>query len=71
MENTIGRNWTAQIVIASEHAGLKPEFRALEDEVRHVLSRVDEPRDVRDYLQFVIRCSGQWLKTHQAIAGSK
>jgi hypothetical protein len=54
------RNWTAQIVIASDHAGLKPEFRALENEMYKALSRVDEPREVKHYLMAMRRASREW-----------
>ena len=51
------RNWTAQIVISFEHMGLKPFGQQLEYELRRVLARVDDPRDVKKYLQFLTAAS--------------
>ena len=50
MATTGERNWTAQVVVSCEHAGLRPYFKQLEDELRHVLARIDDPRDVKRYL---------------------
>jgi hypothetical protein len=47
-------SYTAHIVIASEHAGLSPVFKAFENEMYRVLARVDDPREVRNYLQALI-----------------
>jgi hypothetical protein len=47
------RTWTAHIVISCEHAGLRPHFQELEYEIRHVLARVDDPRKVEDYVNFL------------------
>lgn len=66
MANKPERTWTAHLVIASEHAGLKPVFRAMEDEMRHVLARVDEPRDARRYITVLRQASRDWLDTFDA-----
>lgn len=60
------RNWTAQIVIASEHAGLAPLFKALEVEMYRVLARVDDPSDVRGYLKAMVKESGVWFDSYEA-----
>lgn len=60
------RNWTAQIVVASDHAGLKPVFREFEGELLHVLARVDDPRDVVRYLKVLRGASRDWLDTYNA-----
>ena len=60
------RNWTAQIVIASSHGGLRPHFRRLEEEMLHVLARVDDPRDVMRYLAVLRSASKDWLDTFNA-----
>ena len=65
------RNWTAQIVIASGHAGLSPHFRRLEEEVLHVLARVDDPRDVVRYLKVIRAASHDWLDTFNAESSNK
>lgn len=61
------RNWTAQIVISSDHAGLRPHFKRLEAEVMHVLARVDDPRDVRDYLDMMIMRSKVWGESYDSL----
>lgn len=45
------RPWTATIVCSSEHAGLKPEFKRLEDALYGCLSEIDDPVHVRDWLR--------------------
>jgi hypothetical protein len=54
------RNWTAHVVISCEHAGLQPYFKQLEAELYHVLARIDDPRDVKDYLQVLRERSKAW-----------
>lgn len=54
------RNWTAQIVVSSEHAGLRPYFKSLEAELMHVLARIDDPHDVRDYLLWMKQSCKAW-----------
>ena len=66
MENGVERTWTAQIVIASSHAGLAPHFRRLEEEILRVLARVDDPRDVVRYLKVIRESSHDWLDTFNA-----
>lgn len=65
------RNWTAQIVLSSEHAGLRPYFKALEAEMMHVLARVDEPRWVKDYLIELRLQSRVWLERAQLLGRDK
>ena len=64
MATEVERTWTAQVVLASEHAGLAPMFKALEHEMLRVLARVDDPRDVREYLLAMRRTSDAWLKVN-------
>ncbi len=66
METGGDRNWTAQIVIASSHGGLRPHFRGLEEEILHVLARVDDPRDVMRYLAVLRGASKDWFDTFNA-----
>lgn len=65
MQTKAERNWTAQIVTASGHEGLKPHFRALENEIRRVLARVDDPRDVRTYLESLRMTSETWYQVNE------
>lgn len=62
MATDIERNWTAHLVLSSEHAGLRPHFKALEDEIYRVLARIDDPREVRHYLQTIREVSRMWLE---------
>ena len=57
------RNWTANIVIASDHAGLKPEFLRLQTAIYHALARIDDARDVALYLRYLRASSAAWLDT--------
>jgi len=54
------RRWTANIVCSSSHEGLKPYFKGLEDEIRRVMARVDDPRQIRDYIAHLRLASIQW-----------
>lgn len=66
MATEVERNWTAQIVIASDHSGLRPEFKSLENEMRRVLARVDDAREVLRYLRQLRASSEIWLVMHEA-----
>lgn len=65
MATRVERNWTANIVVSSEHAGLRPYFKDFEAEVYRVLARVDDPRDVREYIAALRRTSEAWLKVNE------
>lgn len=65
------RNWTAHLVLASEHGGLAPLFKALEHEMYRVLARVDDPRDVREYLKALKHRSEEWIERHQHLMREK
>lgn len=71
MANKTERNWTAQIVLSSEHAGLRGYFKALEAELIHVLARVDDPVEVGNYLKWLQAKSRQWLQSREALALEK
>jgi hypothetical protein len=58
------RNWTAHLVIASDHAGLRPYFRELETEMLRVLARVDDPREVREYIRALKWASLMWMNKY-------
>jgi hypothetical protein len=61
MATQVERNWTAHLVISSEHAGLRPYFKALEDEMYRVLARVNDPREVKMYVEHLKAESAGWL----------
>lgn len=61
MATDVERNWTAHVVLSSEHAGLKPLFKAFENEMYRVLARVNDPNEVRQYLFGLIGQSRDWL----------
>lgn len=65
------RNWTAQIVLSSEHAGLRPYFKQLEAELMHVLARLDDPKDVRNYLRDMRNESRVWAEYFTSPASKK
>lgn len=71
MENTTERNWTAHLVISSEHAGLRPYFKALEAEMYRVLARLDDPRAVCMYVEWMRGQSGWWLNLHKRVHPDK
>lgn len=66
MKTAVERDWKASLVIACDHAGLKPEFKKLEDEVYRVLARVDDPRWVANYLARLRERSTAWLAAYEA-----
>lgn len=67
----IERNWTAHLVISSEHAGLKPLFKRLEDEIYRALARIDDPKLVRAYLLALINASAEWSSDYMLGVGKK
>lgn len=48
------------MVISTEHAGLRPHFKALENELYRVLAKVEDPREVMDYLKVLKLRSEAW-----------
>lgn len=62
MDNLTERNWTAHVVISSDHAGLRPYFKLLEAEMLRVLARVDDPRDVKRYLVDMVQHSKRYAE---------
>lgn len=60
MENRAERNWTAHVVISSDHAGLRPYFKLLEAEVLRVLARIDDPQDVKRFLVDLVQHSKRY-----------
>lgn len=65
------RDWTAQIVISSEHQGLRPYFKQLEGELLHALARIDDPRMVMKYLDSLVTTSRVWLKAREVYASRR
>ena len=65
------RNWTAQIVISSGHAGLACCFKALEAEILHALARIDDPRLVAKYLDSLVTTSRVWVKAREVYASRR
>lgn len=58
-------------MLSSEHAGLRPEFKALEAEIFYVLARVDDAHQVRDYLRMLRQASRLWCEVHHSSHGRK
>lgn len=67
----VERNWTANIVVSSEHAGLRPYFKQLEAELLHALARIDDPRMVMKYLDSLVTTSRVWLKAREVYASRR
>jgi len=65
------RDWTASIVISSEHAGLRPHFKQLEAELLHALANIDDPRMVAKYLDSLLTTSRVWVRARQAMRERK
>jgi hypothetical protein len=61
MATSSNREWKASIVISSEHAGLRPAFKALENEIYRVLAHTDDPKAVREYLRYLVDVSEEYL----------
>ncbi len=49
------------VVLSCDHAGLRPEFQRLEDEMREALGRIDGAREVREYLKYMLSSSRFWM----------
>lgn len=60
MDTRAERNWTAHVVISSDHAGLRPYFKLLEAEILRVLARTDDPRDVKRFLVDLVQHSRRY-----------
>ena len=71
MPTSTERNWTAHLVISSDHAGLKRHFDQLGAEMYRALARLDEPKRVRDYVHFMRSASAGWLTAYKAREGLK
>jgi len=65
------RDWSASIVISSEHAGLRSHFKALEAELYHALASIDDPRMVAKYLDSLLTTSRVWVRARQAMRERK
>ena len=53
MATRTDNRWKAIVTLASDHGGIGPELQKLENEIIRVLARLDDPRKVRDYVQFL------------------
>lgn len=50
---------------------MRPEFKRLESELLRVLARVDEPAEVRKYLDQLRAASVFWFVGYEALHGEK
>ena len=57
--------WKATIVMSSDHAGINAELGALETALLETLARVDDPRQVRDFLRSVEREIMVWCHANK------
>jgi hypothetical protein len=60
-----GNRWQMMIVLETDHAGLKPSFQRLEDQLRHALAGVEDPRMVREHLSFLVARSREWMTRYK------
>lgn len=65
MSKLSGNRWQAMIVLGTDHAGLKPGFQRLEDQLRHALEGLEDPRMVREHLSFLIARSQEWMARYK------
>lgn len=59
------------IVLGSDHAGLKPAFQRLENELVRTFNRIDDPLAVVQYLKYLQAQSMWWLQVHESKLGKK
>jgi hypothetical protein len=52
--------FTASIVISSEHAGLRPHFKDLEHELYRALACCRDSREAKHYLIHIRHVSREW-----------
>ena len=51
-------------MVSCEHAGLRPVFKAFENELYHALARIDEPTQVREYIMALRIASLEWREAN-------
>lgn len=54
------------IVLGCDHAGLRPEFQTLEDEMVRTVAVLHDAREVMHWLREMRAASKLWLAVHQA-----
>jgi hypothetical protein len=50
------------IVLGCDHAGLRPKFQSLEDEINRAVNAMEEPRRVQEYLEHMRAESAFWTQ---------
>jgi len=71
MATPADNRWKAILGMSSDHAGINQELGRLRAELYRVLARIDDARDVRDYLEAMRRESGIWFDSLQARKSDK
>lgn len=56
--------WKATIVLSSDHAGINRELGSLESGLLRILSSIDDPRKVRDFLADVKQEMIAWCQVN-------
>jgi hypothetical protein len=64
------REYTVQVVIGTEHDGLAPYFKHLEDELVHCFAKLDTARQARDFAE-ALRKYLRWRSDGQAATLSR
>jgi len=66
MARRFQNEWKAMIVLGCDHAGLRPEFQMLEDELVHAVGECHTARDMMHYLREIRAASKLWREVHHA-----
>lgn len=56
--------WKATIVLSCDHAGIGRYMQLLEHQLVRGLANIEEPRKVRDWLQFLVGASDHWCEAN-------
>lgn len=59
------------IVLGTDHAGLKPSFQRLEDEMRRAIARFEDTRLIESYLRVMTNASKSWFLRYEAIESER
>lgn len=52
------------VTLSSDHAGIARQLGLLEREIYHVVARVEDARELRDYIAHVRLASMEWLENN-------
>ncbi len=61
MATRVDNRWKAILGMSSDHAGINQELGRFRNELYRALARIEDPRDVRDYLNCLEDYSRSWM----------